>query len=139
MAPRPDRLRFFVDESALGLGLLLARARRDVVHTGHPLIPEVPPRARDEDWFPVVAARGLVAIARDKRFRSRSPEVMAMRAAKLRVVYLTGMGNASVWDQLVRVVTQWERIEERVARGDRGPWFASVHARGVTDLRVTDE
>jgi hypothetical protein len=37
-----DHLRFYVDESALGLGKALEAARRDTVHAGHKLIPECP-------------------------------------------------------------------------------------------------
>jgi hypothetical protein len=37
----PERLRFYVDESALGLGKTLAAAREDVIHAGHRLIPSV--------------------------------------------------------------------------------------------------
>jgi hypothetical protein len=56
MPPDPANLRFFVDESILGVGKALAIARTDVIHTGHPLIPEVPlgagygKRARRERW-----------------------------------------------------------------------------------------
>ena len=39
MVAVPD-LRFYVDESALGLGKVLATARTDTIHVGHPLIPE---------------------------------------------------------------------------------------------------
>lgn len=42
MAPDATQLRFFVDESLLGLGKALAYARKDLVHSGHPLIPGAP-------------------------------------------------------------------------------------------------
>lgn len=35
-------LRWFVDESALGLGKLLASTRDDVTFAGHPHLPEIP-------------------------------------------------------------------------------------------------
>ncbi|MGH3790672.1 MAG: hypothetical protein ACRDRU_24210 [Pseudonocardiaceae bacterium] len=35
-------LRWFVDESALGLGKLLASTRDDVIYAGHPHLPEIP-------------------------------------------------------------------------------------------------
>jgi len=54
----PERLRFFVDESALGLGKALERARDDVVCAGHPLVPEVSLGTEDTAWMPAVSARG---------------------------------------------------------------------------------
>jgi hypothetical protein len=59
-----DHLRFYVDESALGLGKALEAARRDTVHAGHKLIPECPLGVLDPDWIPAVAARNLIVIAR---------------------------------------------------------------------------
>ncbi|MCB0926681.1 MAG: hypothetical protein U0R77_13325 [Mycolicibacterium insubricum] len=58
-------VRFYVDESAAGLGLALAAARKDTTHVGYPLIPECPRGALDTEWIPAVAARGLVVITRD--------------------------------------------------------------------------
>jgi hypothetical protein len=63
-------VRFYVDESAAGLGLALAAARKDTIHVGHPLIPECPRGALDPDWIPALAARGLIVIARDKSRRT---------------------------------------------------------------------
>lgn len=49
MAADPDSLRFYVDESALGIGRTLAAARRDTIHVGHPLKPECPLGVLDPD------------------------------------------------------------------------------------------
>jgi hypothetical protein len=46
-----DHLRFYVDESALGLGKALEAARRDTIHAGHKLIPECPLGVLDPDWI----------------------------------------------------------------------------------------
>lgn len=51
MTADPEQLRFYVDESALGIGKTLAAARRDTVHVGHPLIPECPLGAADIEWM----------------------------------------------------------------------------------------
>jgi hypothetical protein len=56
-------VRFYVDESALGLGKTLTAARKDVIHVGHPLIPECPYGTVDDVWMPAIAARGLIAMA----------------------------------------------------------------------------
>src|SRR3954453_20554081 len=79
-----EELRFYVDESALGLGKALEAARRDTVYTGHPLIPECPKGTLDTDWIPAVAARDLVVIGRDRRIRTKPQEVARFREAHLR-------------------------------------------------------
>ncbi len=71
VAAERESLRFYVDESALGIGKTLAAARKDTIHVGHPLIPECPLGVDDTNWIPAVATRGLVVIARDKRIRTR--------------------------------------------------------------------
>lgn len=76
MPPDPDRLRFFVDETSLGLGKVLAIARQDVIHTGHRLIPEVPRGALDDEWMPAVAERGLAVITRDKKIRTKHAKTL---------------------------------------------------------------
>lgn len=60
-------VRFYVDESALGLGKALGAARKDVVYVGHRLIPECRLGTPDPEWMKAVARRELVVIGRDKR------------------------------------------------------------------------
>ena len=60
------RARFFVDENDLALGRSLALARRDVLHPGHPRLPEIPLGTADAQWLPIVGGLGLVVITRDK-------------------------------------------------------------------------
>jgi hypothetical protein len=71
MAADPGKPRFFFDESVLGVAKAIARARRDVVHPGHRLLPSIPPGTLDPVWMPIVADLGLVVIARDRRIRTR--------------------------------------------------------------------
>jgi hypothetical protein len=42
VASRRAHIRYFADENALGLAKILLRQRDDIVHPGHPLVPEVP-------------------------------------------------------------------------------------------------
>src|SRR3990172_11078121 len=102
MTADPAELRFFVDESALGLGKALAIARRDVIHTGHPLIPQVPLGALDPQWIPEVATRGLAVIARDRRIRTKPAEIALLRAHAMRVFWIAGKRDLTTWDYLVR-------------------------------------
>ena len=124
MTADPSSLRFFFDESALGVGKTLAVARRDVVHAGHVLIPEVPLGSLDPVWMPAVAARDLIV----DRARPQDP-IQAGRARlaarlRLRVFWIAGKRDLSTWDYLVRLVNRWQDIEGVVAeRGrDRGSW-----------------
>jgi len=129
-------LRFFVDESLLGLGKTLARARRDVVHPGHRLLPEVPVGALDPDWMPVVAARNLVVIGRDRRIRTKPVEIAALRQSALRVIWIAGKRDLNNWGYLVRVVTMWERMEEEIRVRGAGPWFLAMNERSFTEIAV---
>jgi len=99
-----DHLRFYVDESALGLGKALEAARRDTVHAGHKLIPECPLGVLDTDWIPAVAARSLIVIARDRHIRTRPQELERFREAGLRVFWIAGKRDMSTWGWLSRLV-----------------------------------
>jgi len=137
MTPDPDSLRFYVDESALGIGKTLAAARRDTIHVGHPLIlPECPLGALDIEWMPAVAARDLVVIGRDKRIRSRPQELRYLKAAGLRVFEIGGKRDLPTWDWLTRLVRHWDHIEEIVRTRGPGPWFYVVNENSVVELDV---
>jgi hypothetical protein len=129
-------LRLFVDESALGLGKTLALARRDVIHTGHKLIPEVPLGALDTEWIPEVGTRELVVISRDKRIRTKPAEVELLRDHKMRVFWIAGKKDLSTWDTLVRVVRRWDEIERAIATKGGGPWFVAINESRLTDLAI---
>lgn len=136
MPADPEKLRLFVDESALGLGKTLAIARRDVVHTGHPLVPDIPLGALDVDWIPAVAGKGLAVIARDKRIRTKPAELAALRAGGLRVFWIAGRRDLSTWDQLERIVRRWSDMERALSTKGPGPWFLAVTDQRLTEIVV---
>ena len=127
MVAVPELLRFYVDESAAGLGLALAAARKDTVHVGHPLIPECPRGALDTEWIPAVAKRDLIVITRDKKLRTKPVEVQALWEHRLRVFNIGGKTDLSTWEWLARVVRHWDRMEEILSERPRGPRQA-VHS-----------
>jgi hypothetical protein len=133
---RAGELRFFADESVLGLGKTLAVARRDVIHCGHPFIPEVPVGALDPDWIPAVAARGLVVLSRDRRVRTKPAEIALLREHGLRVFWIAGKRDLATWGYLVRVVRRWDEIEATLATRGRGPWFVALNENGLSELPV---
>jgi hypothetical protein len=136
VVPDPEHLRFYVDESALGIGKTLAAARSDTIHVGHPLIPECPLGVYDTVWIPAVAARGFVVIGRDKRIRTKPQELEQLRDAGLRVFWIGGKRDLPTWDWLRRLVRHWDAIEEVVADRGAGPWFYAVNENGLVELDV---
>lgn len=136
MTADPEQLRFYVDESALGIGKALAAARRDTVHVGHALIPECPLGASDVEWMPIVAARQLVVIGRDKRIRSRPQELLYLKEAGLRVFEIGGKRDLSTWDWLKRLVRHWDTIEEIVRSRGPGPWLYIINENAVVELEM---
>lgn len=139
MAADPALLRFYVDESALGIGRTLAAARKDTIHAGHPLIPECPLSSLDTEWIPAVARRDLIVIGRDKHIRTRPQELRYLRDAGLRVFHIGGKKDLSTWEWLVRLVRHWDVIEDVIATRGLGPWFYVVNQRSVDELVVPDE
>jgi hypothetical protein len=127
-------VRFYVDESAAGLGLTLAAARKDTIHVGHPLIPECPYGALDTEWIPAVAARGLVVITRDKKLRSKPVEVRALWDHGLRVFNIGGKKDLPTWDWLARVVRHWPRMEEIIRERGPGPWIYMLNENTVDEF-----
>ena len=131
-----DQLRFYVDESALGLGKALEAARKDTIHAGHKLIPECPVGVLDPDWIPEVAARGLVVIARDRHIRSRPQELLEFRSAGLRVFWIAGKKDLSTWGWLARVMRHWDAIERTIADRGAGPWFYAINDGGLKEIEL---
>ena len=133
-ADRP--LRYFADESVLGIGLALARLRSDVVHPGHPRIPQVPLGALDQDWIPRIADLGLVAIGRDRRVRTRPAERQAMIDSGLRYVWIGGKQDATSWVWMQRLARHWDEMERLAADLGAGPWFITVNKGGIVGRRL---
>jgi len=136
VAANPERLRFYVDESALGVGKALAAAREDTIHVGHPLIPECPLGIEDPDWISAVAARGLIVIGRDKHIRTRPAEVLHLHDAGLRAFYLGGKQDSTTWGWLTWLVRRWDDIEEVIRDRGLGPWFYVVNAGNVVERPI---
>jgi hypothetical protein len=129
-----ESLRFYVDESALGVGKTLEAARSDTVHVGHPLIPECPVGALDTEWIPAVSARDLVVIARDRHIRTRPGERRLLQEAGLRVFWIAGKKDLSTWEWLGRLVRHWDTMEEIIRTRGAGPWFQAINEHGLSEV-----
>lgn len=128
---RDGPIRFFFDESALGIGRVMAVARADCIFPGHDRSP-VQAGAGDVDWIPEVAARGWVGVVRDKRIHKRPAEKGALSAYPLRLLVLTSSGQLSVWEQLRVLVARWDAIEEALRRPP--PWIYGVTKRRLREI-----
>ena len=132
----PTSLRFFVDETSLGLGKMLAIARTDVVHPGHRNLPSIPTGTLDVNWMPIVAAMNLVVIGRDKRIRTKPAELAAFRTCGLRVFWIAGKRDLSNWENLVLMVKSWDRMEDIIRDCGPGPWFYAVSDGAIREFTV---
>ena len=136
MAADAGSVRFFFDESVLGLGKVMALARKDVIHAGHPLIPEVPLGTLDPDWIPHVCGIGLVIVCRDKKIRTRPVELEALSKHGARVVWQAGKKDLGIWDQVHLMVTRWGDVERIVEDRPTGPWFMALSASGLKEIAL---
>lgn len=125
--------RWFVDESALGLGRLLTRVRDDVVYAGHPDAREVPLGTPDVTWMPRGASRGWVVFRRDRRIHTRPAEVRVFAGVALRPVWLGGKKDMASAAQLELVVRHWAELERRREELGPGPWSITLLGGGLAD------
>lgn len=131
------KLRFYADENILGVGKALARVREDVVHPGHPLIPEVPTGTDDVDWMPVVAGRGLVVLGRDRHIRTKEVELAIFHKHGLRVFWLAGKKDLTSWAKLTRFVARWDEMERIIQARGPGPWFMAINERDIVEIGLS--
>ena len=126
--------RFFVDENDLALGKLLAEEHGDVVYPGHPDLPEVPRGALDDEWLPIIGARRLVVITRDRRIRYRPAEKLAWIAHRVRGFVLTGKTSQTTADSRTILDRHWSSIETIVENEPDGPWMIAVTEGGLRQI-----
>lgn len=123
-----------MDENLLPVGRALAVVRRDVVHPGHRLLPEVPTGTDDVDWVAIVGGHGLVAITRDKHIRTRPAERLALVESGARLVCITGKANLDMFQRLDAVVRAWPLIE--AAADEPGPWVKGLASGQLRPLAL---
>jgi hypothetical protein len=55
---------------------------------------------------------------------------------KLKVIHLHGdIGGKPAWEQLVRIATRWNGIQNYADKNPEGPWWLSVRRAGVVELK----
>lgn len=126
--------RFFVDENDLAVGKRLAEAYDGVVYPGHPDLPEVPRGSLDEAWLPVVGAKRLVVITRDRKIRYRPVEKAQWLKHEVRGFVLTGRTSQSTDDSLAVLSTHWPGIQDLADERLDGPWMFAVTADRMREI-----
>lgn len=135
MTDRAAQVRFYVDADIRGLGLILADLRNDLTYPADPgaLIhkrqrppcPIASPDVLDEDWIPVVAARGWLIITRDSKIIENRNEISAVRESGAKMVALNQRDARTKWGQLEVFMTRWRDIESLTAEPGPFIWRAS--------------
>ncbi len=119
-------MRFFADETDLKLAKELERGWGDVVYPGHADLPEVPKKAPDEVWLPVVGDEQLVVVTSCKRIRYRPVEKALWVKHNVRGFVLTGISSQTTADSLAILGDHRLEIETIIARRPTGPWMYAV-------------
>ncbi|MGS0686538.1 PIN-like domain-containing protein [Nakamurella sp. GG22] len=139
MAGVDEPIRFFIDESLMGLAKALPILRPDTTGCGHPRGGHgIIPSTLDPEWIPVVAKYDWIAIGADKKLRTRPGESNLVRAHGLRVIRLAPKRSLSNWAYLKMLMNRWDDIEAFVADRTLGPWFLRVRLNDVTEMDIGD-
>lgn len=133
-----DGVAYFADENVLGLAKLMTRGgRTDVVHPGHPSMPEVPLGTPDSAWMKRVSELDLMVISRDRRFRTRPAELAIYRELGIRSVWLGAKRDLGPADQLAMFLEHEERLGREVRKRGPGPWALAMSPSGIRPIRLS--
>ncbi len=138
----PDRFvqppSFYFDECLLGAAKELIRGGFDVLHPGHVSLPNLPLGSPDSVWMAHIAATGLIAVTRDRRFNRKSAERELIRSAGLKVVWLTGRSDMRPSEQAALFRAKVSAIYAPGEDLGDGPWGLGLSAKGrLRVIRLT--
>jgi PIN like domain len=132
---RAAQVRFYVDADIRGKGLTLGGLRNDVTYPAgpgafihkrqRPACPIATVDVLDEDWIPVVAARGWLIITRDSKIIENPNEITAVRENGGKMVALNQLDAKTKWGQLEVFMTRWRDIEPLASEPGPFIWRAS--------------
>lgn len=128
---------YFTDENTLGLGKLLRRSgREDVLYPGHEELPQVELGTPDLEWMPIVGARRLIVVTRDRHIRSRPAELAAYLEHGICSVWIGAKRDLGPRDQLELFLAHEARLRREAIKQGRGPWALALSSGGVRPLRL---
>jgi hypothetical protein len=96
-----------------------------------------PENTPDTVWIPAVAAKEWIALARDKRIRTRPAEVEARVRSGLTIFFFTQRSDPpDLWTWIELVVYRWRDIKAFTAAHKR-PFAAAIPGRrgGIDRIR----
>lgn len=130
---------YFADENALGMAKVLARmGRDDFVYPGHESLADVPVGALDLEWMPIIGARGLIVITRDRRIRTRPAELTAYRENGIRSVWIGAKRDLRPQDQAELFLANEDRLRRQIIKLGGGPWALSMSLNGARPIHMPD-
>lgn len=97
-----------------------------MVYPGHAELPDVPRGALDDEWLPLIGAKRLVVITRDRKIRYRRAEKHAWVEHRVRGFVLTGKKSQTTADSRSILNRHWSTIESIIEAEPDGPWMRSV-------------
>lgn len=128
---------YFTDENTLGLGKLLRRSGRDdILYPGHEDLPDLPLGTLDVDWIPIVAARELIVITRDRRIRTRPAELQAYLEHGIRSVWIGAKQDMGPRDQAELFINHEQRLQREITKRGPGPWALAMSPSGIRPLKL---
>src|SRR5690606_33553333 len=128
---------YFADENALGFAKVLRRSgRTDVLHPGHPDLPDVPLGALDLEWMPVIGTRGFIVVTRDRRIRTRPADPAAYREHGIRSIWVGAKRDLRPDEQAELFLRHEARIQREVIKQGPGPWALALNANGPRPLHI---
>jgi|HubBroStandDraft_2_1064218.scaffolds.fasta_scaffold300401_2 hypothetical protein len=137
---KPARVRYYIDADVLGLAKILVTIRGDVTYPGDPGGPVKGGRVRppctvtipgadDRVWIPETARQGWLAITRDSAIQDNRAEIEAVRVSGARLIALAGRDAKDTFHQLEVLMSNWRRIEEKLA--EDGPFIYNASRTGA--------
>jgi len=130
-------IRFYVDESLMGLAKAMPILRPDTTGCGQPRGHHgILASTLDPVWIPIVAKQGWITIGADKKLRTRPGEATLLLRHALRVIRLAPRNSLSNWGYLRMLVDHWDDIEKYIEDRPTGPWFLRVTMRGIQEREI---
>ncbi|MFJ4045767.1 hypothetical protein ACIPV2_08495 [Microbacterium sp. NPDC089987] len=90
----------------------------------------------DLEWMPIIGARGLIVITRDRRIRTRPAELMAYRESGIRSVWIGAKKDLRPQDQAALFLANEDHLRRQIIKLGGGPWALSMSVNGVRPLHL---
>lgn len=93
----------------------------------------------DRDWTPPFAARGLIAMTRDRRIRTRPAEGAKYGEHGIRSIGIGAKRDLGKREQLEMFVQHEARLRREIIKLGPGPWALAMSPHGLRPLWLHDD